>query len=221
MKKIVYIAAGLTLLASCGNKSKLAEYNNENSEDAPTSVVSDSAQVEISEVSADSTPSSGAESVDEVQPASTQESLVSVLTFCSWDGSEKAMTFLDGSKVASKLKELGFTRKSDKVKWQGEDDASGEYIKQKESVYQLSENGQEISVEVEYNDFGRSKWVMEVDIEFPNAEMRDSFLQTVEANHYKKVSDTRYKGQSSAVYYTGTDIKVNGNKVKISIVGEA
>ena len=221
MKKFYLLLSGLILLTACGggrsgvNNGDDNNYDKADSATALSSSPEDNLQDSVNPVQ----PSQDS-SVAQPEPE-LQKDPLSVLTFCHWDNSEKAMTFLDGSKVFSKLKSLGFEKKSDKSEGQYEDDASGEIIKEREAVYQRDNNGLNITVSIDYNSFPNSKWVTEVKIQFPNSELKDDFLRTAVSNRYKKVSDNLYKGEKQGAYTSGSDIKVNGNEVKIKIVGEA
>lgn len=215
--KLLFGTIALLLLASCSDSSKsriipdAGQQDNEmqNSESAVVAATPEETAVAVDSVTSVS------------QETATQKNPVTILTFCRWDGSEKSMIFLDGSKVFSKLTQLGFVKKSDKVVWQGEDDASGEYITTKKRVYLLDENGKDFSIELEYNDFGRTKWLKEAKISFPTSEEAEAFVSTAAENHYKKVSEKLYRGHPSDVYWAGTEIKVKGNVVEIEIIGEA
>lgn len=219
MKKIYLLLSGLILLAGCdGGRS------GENNNDDDNYGMADSATALSSSREQNLQNSMTPEQPSQDNPVAQQElqkDPLSVLTFCHWDNSEKAMTFLDGSKVFSKLKSIGFVRKSDKSEGQYEDDASGEIIKERKAVYQRDHNGLNITVSIDYNSFPDAKWITEVKIKFPNSELKDEFLRTAVTNRYKKVSDNFYRGEMPGAYTSGSDIKVNGNEVKIEIVGEA
>lgn len=221
MKKLLFGAAALLMIASCSNSGK-SEINTDappqdnemqNSESTVEAATPEETTVEVATPKETTVAVDPANSVS--QETATQKEPVTILTFCHWDSSDKAMTFLAGTKVFDKLKKLGFVKKREKLVWQGESDSSGVYMKIKKRVYELDENGKVFSIELEYNDLDRTKWMKEAKISFPTSEEAEAFVRTAARNHYKKVSNKLYRGCPTDVFTLGTEIKVNGNVVEI------
>lgn len=133
---------------------------------------------------------------------------LSILDFCKWDSSDKVMVAKPEKEVIATLKKLGF----DCIKtWKESVEYCG--IEETETwyTYERENYGYNISVSLKDN----------VEITFPNKDLLNSFIDTALANRYKKAPKEysefyTYQGPNPECYWSGSDIKVEGNKVIIT-----
>ena len=214
MKKTILFAFAILMLTACVGK------NGEKSETVKLTSGTDSV-VGVDTVGTDSQLVAEPKAPIDSIPQYEKTEPLTISTFCKWDSSEKLMTTLSANQVKKKLTGLNFTEHSSKLTYKGVNDASGENIKIYKVKYSREANGELINVELEYIQSQYGQFLTEVEIKFPNSELKDAFMKTALNNHFKKTSGNVYSGHPEDIYWMGSEIEVKGNTVEIKELSEA
>lgn len=208
MKKVIFGMVALLLMASCSGK-RAAEKAREDS----IRIADSLAQIEAAKAEEARLDSLRQDSIKRAELEALNINLF--VTPFREEGFGRGLEIRSDKQISKSLTNLGFSEnKSLRTRYE---EICGEYQSWKSTKYVFTKSIDNETIIVENED--------EVEIIFPNAELKDKFMSSVTKAGYKKSSQysgsdgTFYQGPSDC-YYRGTDITVQGNKVVITIRSE-
>ena len=151
---------------------------------------------------------------DSIQRAELDEAL-RIMTFVKWfnEGGDwgKGLELRSDSQITASLVNLGFeVNKNTRTR---REEICGEYTTWQSKIYRYTKTIGDETVEIKYED--------NLEITFPNEEMRRNFVTSAmgvgyhKEQGYSEIHGTFYAGPSDC-YYRGSDMIVQGNKVFIT-----
>ena len=211
MKKILFVAAALFLMASCSGNG-----TTEKASDDSARIADSIAQVENAKAAAEQ---ARLDSIcqDSIQKAELEAFNINLFVspFKEEGFKGKGMELKTDKQISKALANLGFSENKSVRTRTEEICGSEETWKSTKYTYSKIIGDKTIIVENEDN----------VEIIFPNSEIKEKFMKSAIKAGYKKNNNysdregTFYEGPSDC-YYRGSDIMVQGNKVLITFRSE-
>ena len=142
---------------------------------------------------------------------------IDVLSFCFFDAEVKVMDIKKVSQLIRSLEELKFQKTSETESETdfATDDSYTDFRKIKNYTYERGDGQNYIKVKIEgiddEYDIVRNG---NIEIVFSDKKLANTFLSDAENNHFTKVSSNSYQGPKyDEIYWTGTDLEVDGNTI--------
>lgn len=207
MRKILIVTAALFMMISCTGKDASKKSNEDSVSTSDSQARIEAEQAEAEQVRMDSLRQ------DSIKKAELDALNINLfVSSFTEEGFGRGLELKNEKQISKALTNLGFSENKS-VRTRTEE-VCGDYQTWKSTKYTFNKTVGNETVIVEYED--------EVEIIFPNSELKDKFIRSATMAGYKKspnYSDKDgifYMGPSDC-YYRGTDITEQGNKVFITI----
>lgn len=166
-------------------------------------------------VATDSADTSVLASSDTVVEKEVLEPLT-INSLCFWDDENKVVTLRKGKAIDEALGKLGFTLVDEGEEFHSGDEMMEDWTEVRR-LYTRIDGEKTMRVKIISLDKETDNiFIGPLTVSFPDAESRDSFLETAVKFHFNKKSTNVYSGPNEDCYWTGTDIRVKGNDVMLT-----